>query len=226
MGVAAVGGMETFGKAWPWPSRGSATVTRMLARRQGSLRPPARRSSVCCLAAGGVSSLLAAARARSERRPRRPRRSSTSPAASVLVLRGHGWGHGLGLSQWGAYGYAKHGWTYDRILAHYYPGTTLGPAKVTTVRVLLAQAKKATLDSVVAWTVTDAAGRKVALDPGHARPEAEARARRASRAAAAAHVPSEAAARRRRQAVPRQDRASQRRQDAPGDRHRSGSRRI
>ena len=32
------------------------------------------------------------------------------------------------MSQWGAKGYAEHGWTYDRILAHYYPGTTLAPA--------------------------------------------------------------------------------------------------
>src|SRR3954447_4478053 len=90
----------------------------------------------------------------------------TSPASSVLVLRGHGWGHGLGLSQWGAYGYAKRGWTYDRILAHYYSGTTLGPAKVTTVRVLLADGKKAMLNSVVAWSVVDAAGQKAALAPG------------------------------------------------------------
>jgi stage II sporulation protein D len=128
----------------------------------------ALRLGVVCflLAAGGVSSLLAAG-------PRALRASTvttatvvTSPAASVLVLRGHGWGHGLGLSQWGAYGYAKHGWTYDRILAHYYTGTTLGPATVTTVRVLLLEGKKATLDSVVAWTVTDSTGRKVALAPG------------------------------------------------------------
>jgi stage II sporulation protein D len=127
-----------------------------------------RLGGVCVLlAAGGVSSLLAAG-------PDAVRATTattttalvTSPAPSVLVLRGHGWGHGLGLSQWGAYGYAKRGWTYDRILAHYYSGTTLGPAKVTSVRVLLAEGKKARLDSVVAWSVTDAANQKVALAPG------------------------------------------------------------
>jgi stage II sporulation protein D len=90
----------------------------------------------------------------------------TSPAASVLVVSGHGWGHGLGLSQWGTYGYAKHGWTYDRILAHYYSGTTLGPAKLATVRVLLSEKKRTSLNSAVAWSVTDAAGTKVPLDPG------------------------------------------------------------
>src|SRR4051812_32121459 len=117
------------------------------------------------LAAGGVSSLLAAG-------PRTLRATTvttsalvTSPAPSVLVLRGHGWGHGLGLSQWGAYGYAKHGWSYDRILAHYYTGTTIGSAKITTVRVLLVEGKKVTLDSVVGWRVTDWAGRRVAPAP-------------------------------------------------------------
>jgi stage II sporulation protein D len=90
----------------------------------------------------------------------------TSTAPTVLAVSGHGWGHGLGLSQWGAYGYAKHGWHYDAILAHYYSGTTLGPAKVATVRVLLAAEKKTSLNSIVAWNVTDAAGTKVQLAPG------------------------------------------------------------
>jgi stage II sporulation protein D len=91
--------------------------------------------------------------------------TTTSSASSVLVLSGHGWGHGLGLSQWGAYGYAQHGWRYDQILAHYYSGTTLGPAKVSTVRVLLRESAKVTLNSVVGWTVRDAAGASVALPP-------------------------------------------------------------
>lgn len=35
-------------------------------------------------------------------------------------------GHGVGLSQWGAYGIAKdHGWSYDRILKFYYTGVTV-----------------------------------------------------------------------------------------------------
>jgi stage II sporulation protein D len=90
----------------------------------------------------------------------------TSPAASVLVVSGRGWGHGEGLSQWGTDGYAKHGWTYDRILAHYYSGTTLGSSKVATVRVLISEKKKTSLNSVVPWSVTDAAGTKVQLEPG------------------------------------------------------------
>ena len=36
-----------------------------------------------------------------------------------------GYGHGVGMSQYGANVYAKNGWSYDAILAHYYPGTEL-----------------------------------------------------------------------------------------------------
>ena len=39
---------------------------------------------------------------------------------------GSGWGHGLGMSQWGAYGLALKGWTYRRILTRFYSGTTVG----------------------------------------------------------------------------------------------------
>lgn len=35
-------------------------------------------------------------------------------------------GHGLGMSQWGAYGMAEKGFTYDQILQFYYPGTVIG----------------------------------------------------------------------------------------------------
>src|SRR6266545_2198436 len=69
------------------------------------------------------------------------KRRATSPslAQATFVVSGRGWGHGVGLAQWGAYGFAQQGASYDRILAHYYPGTTLGPTQVTRVRVLLAQ---------------------------------------------------------------------------------------
>lgn len=38
---------------------------------------------------------------------------------------GHGWGHGVGLCQWGARGRAAAGQTYDQILKAYYPGAML-----------------------------------------------------------------------------------------------------
>ena len=37
----------------------------------------------------------------------------------------YGYGHGVGMSQWGAIGYAYNGWSYDQILTHYYTGTEL-----------------------------------------------------------------------------------------------------
>jgi stage II sporulation protein D len=58
-------------------------------------------------------------------------------AKTRLTIRGAGFGHGVGMSQWGAYGYAMHGADYRSILAHYYTGTSLGTAAPTTVRVLL-----------------------------------------------------------------------------------------
>ena len=63
-----------------------------------------------------------------------------------FVISGHGWGHGVGMSQWGAYGYAQNGWSYDKILAHYYPGTELGSTTVKSIRVLLANTSSVTID--------------------------------------------------------------------------------
>jgi stage II sporulation protein D len=39
-------------------------------------------------------------------------------------FKGRGWGHGVGLSQWGAKSMADRGWTCTQILDHYYPGTS------------------------------------------------------------------------------------------------------
>jgi stage II sporulation protein D len=79
--------------------------------------------------------------------------------ATTFVISGHGWGHGVGMAQWGAYGYAKHGVAYDRILAHYYPGTTLAPSPVTKIKVLLVEgAKRVVVSSPEPFDVKDAAG--------------------------------------------------------------------
>jgi SpoIID/LytB domain protein len=47
--------------------------------------------------------------------------------AGVWRFRGGGFGHGVGLSQAGAIDLARQGWSVERILQHYYPGTTLVP---------------------------------------------------------------------------------------------------
>ncbi|MCS5674072.1 MAG: hypothetical protein NZ605_03600 [Acidimicrobiales bacterium] len=46
-------------------------------------------------------------------------------APDTITVEGRGWGHGRGLQQWGALGYAvDHGWSYEQILQHYYSNTT------------------------------------------------------------------------------------------------------
>ena len=49
----------------------------------------------------------------------------------VFTFTSYGWGHGVGMSQWGACMYARHGYTYDQILTHYYVGTQLGLSGVS-----------------------------------------------------------------------------------------------
>ena len=64
-----------------------------------------------------------------------------SAAASTLVVEGAGDGHGVGMSQDGALGYAQHGWSDTAILAHYYTGTTVGQAPASSVVKVLEGAK-------------------------------------------------------------------------------------
>jgi SpoIID/LytB domain protein len=59
-------------------------------------------------------------------------------AVSTLVIAGAGDGHGVGMSQDGALGYAEHGWSYRAILAHYYQHTAIGTVpRGTIVKVLI-----------------------------------------------------------------------------------------
>jgi len=51
--------------------------------------------------------------------------ATAAEAGVSWVVKGRGFGHGVGMSQYGAYGFAKHGRSYRSILAHYYRGTRL-----------------------------------------------------------------------------------------------------
>jgi stage II sporulation protein D len=96
-------------------------------------------------------------------------------AKSSFVIRGAGFGHGIGLSQYGADGYAQHGFDYAAIVGHYYDGTglaTVSPAP--TIRVLLesssapsftgaTQAGDRTLDPAKTYSVVRAGGTSVTL---------------------------------------------------------------
>jgi stage II sporulation protein D len=50
-----------------------------------------------------------------------------SSRSGSLVVQGRGWGHGVGMVQWGAYGKARRGWSASRILSFYYGGLTPRP---------------------------------------------------------------------------------------------------
>ncbi|MEO0756478.1 MAG: SpoIID/LytB domain-containing protein [Cyanobacteria bacterium J06648_16] len=50
---------------------------------------------------------------------------TVDPSQDLLLISGRGFGHGIGLSQWGARGMAEQGHSYDHILGHYYQGTQL-----------------------------------------------------------------------------------------------------
>jgi stage II sporulation protein D len=81
------------------------------------------------------------------------------PGEAVFVVSGRGWGHGVGMSQYGAYGMAGEGTTYDEILAYWYTGTDLGRYPKKDVRVLLAEGRRAvTVSSAAQYKVVDAAG--------------------------------------------------------------------
>ncbi|MDT8285277.1 MAG: hypothetical protein RQ767_07095, partial [Thermovirgaceae bacterium] len=51
------------------------------------------------------------------------------PAGKAITFSGRGWGHGVGMSQWGAKRLSESGWDHLRILQHYFPGTAI--AKVS-----------------------------------------------------------------------------------------------
>jgi len=61
------------------------------------------------------------------------------PADGVFAIEGRGWGHGHGLSQWGAEGAARQGVTYTQILDAYYPGTAQATFADKPIRVLISQ---------------------------------------------------------------------------------------
>lgn len=60
-------------------------------------------------------------------------------ANSEITLIGHGLGHGRGMGQWGAFGYAKQGWSSAQILSHFYGGTTAGKVDNPPVTVVLTE---------------------------------------------------------------------------------------
>src|SRR5687767_7232768 len=63
-----------------------------------------------------------------------------APGAEAKVIwkvKGGGFGHGVGLSQYGAMGLAKHGRGWKGIVKHYYRNTSVSQTSNRLVRVLL-----------------------------------------------------------------------------------------
>ncbi len=83
-----------------------------------------------------------------------------------FVLTGHGWGHGIGMSQYGAYGYAQKGYTFDQIVEHYFPGTELTTTTVKNIRVLLGTGASLTVSSTEPWKLRDGTAPAITLEPG------------------------------------------------------------
>jgi stage II sporulation protein D len=82
-------------------------------------------------------------------------------AAADVVIDGRGWGHGVGLSQYGAYGFAlREGRDHRSILAHYYTGSDYGTAPATRMRVRL---KRARAPKISGATRAVSGGRRVRL---------------------------------------------------------------
>ncbi|MBA2460643.1 MAG: SpoIID/LytB domain-containing protein [Actinobacteria bacterium] len=89
---------------------------------------------------------------------------------TLFVIDGRGWGHGVGMSQYGAQGYAAAGWRYPRILAHYYRGTDLQILPGRQVRVLLLQGRAGVgIGSSKPFRLVDARGKRRTLKRGDRR---------------------------------------------------------
>ena len=130
-------------------------------------RPPADRD--CAVLAGGLITIAALPVGRASAYP-----------SSEINLEGHGWGHGMGMGQWGALGYSLDGWSYTQILSHFYGplagggSTSIGklsaPADETVVRVAMTEEDGLwpVITSHTAFTVDGvhfAAGQAARLEP-------------------------------------------------------------
>ncbi|MSO95072.1 MAG: SpoIID/LytB domain-containing protein [Thermoleophilia bacterium] len=113
--------------------------------------------------------LAGTAAAAASTRPSEPTFVASLAALSlpVYVLTGGGYGHGVGLNQYGAFGQASAGRGYRDILAFYYPGTELSKAPTGKVRVLIGDGRVAVkISSPVPFSVRDGSGTVAEIGPG------------------------------------------------------------
>lgn len=120
--------LDTPGSEW------SQTFT--LAQLAQSLKIPQLRTiapdrttqfgSIVSLKVGGITTqILAGSQVRTALKLR-SLRFTIAPTSTGFVFKGRGYGHALGMSQWGAYNLAQQGMKYPNILTHYYSGVEIG----------------------------------------------------------------------------------------------------
>ncbi|MFT3716400.1 MAG: SpoIID/LytB domain-containing protein [Gordonia sp. (in: high G+C Gram-positive bacteria)] len=132
-------------------------------------RPSRAKKRTATLAALGLAPALIAGGLVAEGTGLLDKAGISLTSETPITLIGHGHGHGRGLGQWGAYGYAKQGWSSDRILKHYYGNTTAGKVDNPEVTVSLSE-KRGSSVSVLApggakvGTETVAPGQAVSLN--------------------------------------------------------------
>lgn len=120
--------------------------TREAVRRQRSLWPRGARASRLCLAVMFLAAI--------------PIAFAPQPAHAtypVFTFTGAGYGHGIGLSQWGAKGWADKGKDWRWISTYYFPGSYLGGVDDFTVSVHLRNNQ----GSLSSWTLRPASGRRL-----------------------------------------------------------------
>jgi len=94
---------------------------------------------------------------------------AVAPLNSTITITGAGWGHGVGMSQYGAWGAADAGLSHEEILNFYYPGTTIAKLKSgNTIRVWISADSDNALNVLpsAGLRVRDSAGRRYTLPTG------------------------------------------------------------
>jgi hypothetical protein len=86
--------------------------------------------------------------------------ASIAPAASATEARfkfdGGGFGHGVGMPQYGAYGAARAGWDAPRILGYFYRGAQLATIQPGAVRALITSGRaRVAVSSATPWQIVD-----------------------------------------------------------------------
>lgn len=125
---------------------------------QAALRALAAVAGTAALAASALGSAV-------------PARADTAvaPKSGSITIQGAGWGHGKGMSQYGARGAASKGLSYKQILGFYYPGTDLKSLDDDkTIRVWITADNDNGLHfrPATGQVVSDSAGKKVTLPTG------------------------------------------------------------